>query len=80
MEFALPEANFAVEFAFPKANFAKIGLYDLNGRLVKELGVGQYQAGSHQVVLDAKGLSSGVYIVRVEASGKVAQAKVVLVK
>jgi hypothetical protein len=44
-------------------------MYDVLGRRVATLASGRYEAGRHAVRVEARGLASGVYFVRMEASG-----------
>ncbi|MFN2373925.1 MAG: T9SS type A sorting domain-containing protein, partial [Cyclonatronaceae bacterium] len=46
-----------------------IRVYDILGRLVSTLYNGPQSAGKHQVRFDAAGLTSGKYLVRMEAPG-----------
>lgn len=55
-------------------------LYDLAGRAVQTIVDGQYSAGSHLLSIDANGISSGVYLIRVVASGQHQTRKVVLLR
>ena len=52
--------------------WVKVGLYDLNGRLVQTLAEGWMEAGQHSLLLDGDGFSSGVYIIRGEAGREAA--------
>ena len=56
----------------------RIGLYDVAGRRVRKLADGLAQAGPSSRMLDARGLTSGVYFVRLETLGQVRTARVVL--
>ncbi|MFH0765849.1 MAG: T9SS type A sorting domain-containing protein, partial [Calditrichota bacterium] len=62
------------------ASRVELGLYDLEGRLVRDLASGIQTAGIHTQVLDGAGLSSGVYVLQLRASGEVSRLKVTLVK
>jgi len=53
---------------------------DGTGREVGVVADGYYGAGMHRLAWDAGGLPSGVYLVRLEASGRTATAKALLVK
>lgn len=50
-----------------EAGTVQAELFDVSGRVVRELVSGSYRAGSHEVSFDASGLASGVYFVRVTA-------------
>ncbi len=55
-----------IEFSIPQKGFASLKLYDLLGREVAILLNQVTEPGSHEVVLDGRGLSSGVYFYQLE--------------
>ncbi|NQU05382.1 MAG: T9SS type A sorting domain-containing protein, partial [Calditrichaeota bacterium] len=57
-----------------------IGLYDITGRLVRQLSSGKIVAGSHRLQVNAEDLATGQYIVRLEAGGVKLERKIVLIK
>jgi len=69
-----------VSYGLPEAGLATISLYDLEGRLVKELVRAHKPVGSHSIVIDGSTLSSGVYIVQLRSGGDVSRWKVAMVK
>ena len=60
----------SVPFALDATAHVSLGLYDVAGRRVRLLLDGVQQAGAHRVPLDASGLPSGVYYVRLEVNGE----------
>ncbi|MBK7868288.1 MAG: T9SS type A sorting domain-containing protein [Ignavibacteriales bacterium] len=62
-----------MKFSIPEAGFVKGVVYDILGREVTTLLNGEMNSGYHEVKFDAVGLSSGVYIFRLE-SGKYSSA------
>ena len=58
-----------VRFALPQAGNVQLGLYNLLGQEVNRMLSGQMAAGEHDILLDGKGLASGVYLLRL-ASGE----------
>ena len=54
----------AVGFQLSVSGEVNLAVYDITGREVAVLAEGWYPAGSHQVVWDAEGMSSGIYFVR----------------
>ncbi|NQU05829.1 MAG: T9SS type A sorting domain-containing protein [Calditrichaeota bacterium] len=58
----------------------RIGLYDITGRLVRQLSSGKIIAGSHHLPIQAEDLSAGQYIVRLEAGDVKLEQRIVLVK
>ena len=76
--------NTSVELSYqlPVASRVRLGVYDLNGRLVwtvQDDGF-PHPSGSYWVQVDASRLPSGIYLARMEAGGRVAVRKVVCVK
>lgn len=69
-----------VTFTLPEACEISLGIYDISGRLVKEVACGYYQSGEHQLTLDNSQLSSGVYVLRLSNSEQVAFSKMVFAK
>jgi len=71
----------ALEFSLPEAAEIKLAVYDVLGREVQELGIGNWDLGKHTVVWDASGVGSGVYFVRLVVDGRWSMVrKVVLMK
>ncbi|MCF7809384.1 T9SS type A sorting domain-containing protein [bacterium] len=58
----------------------KIALYDVTGRLVRQLANKKVVAGSHQLTLHAETLAAGQYIVRLDAGDTKLERKIVLLK
>lgn len=69
-----------LKFTTATAGVVSISLYDVNGRMVTTLSDGFRNAGHHQVLMDARRLSSGVYIVRLEAGDVQLETKMQLIK
>ncbi|MBT3231444.1 MAG: T9SS type A sorting domain-containing protein [Calditrichaeota bacterium] len=58
----------------------KILLFDLDGRLIANLLSNHSEAGSHSLSIDGSVLTSGIYLVQIEAGSKVSQRKLILLK
>jgi hypothetical protein len=59
----------------------RVSLYDVRGRQVRVLHEGRVSGGgSQRVEIEAAGLSSGTYVVRVKGEGFAATRKVVVVR
>lgn len=70
-----------IEFRVANASHIRVDVYDILGRKVATLTDQPYEIGSHQIQWDASSVSSGQYIYRMEADGKIIGAKsMVLVK
>jgi len=70
-----------VDIALPDAADLTVAVYNVNGQQVATLHQGIANAGSHSLVFDASGLSSGLYFVRATVPGYLDQVqKVMLVR
>jgi len=69
-----------VAFALAEAGVARLALYDLAGREVREIASGRWNAGRHEVGLAAGDLASGTYILRLETPASSRAAKVLLLR
>ncbi|MCK4827824.1 T9SS type A sorting domain-containing protein [bacterium] len=67
-------------YSLPEASIIKLRLFDLTGREVMTLVNDLKQPGVHSTTLTADDLASGLYFVRLEASGEVMTRKVMLMK
>ncbi|MBC8204637.1 T9SS type A sorting domain-containing protein [bacterium] len=70
----------SIEFTIPEAGNIKLAVYNIEGRLVKTLTEGDYQAGYYTVTWNAKEASSGVYFYRLDAPGFSQVKKCILMK
>lgn len=59
-----------LRFQTPEAGAVRVAVYDLLGREVVRLADDVLPAGNHSLVVDAQGLTSGLYLVRVNANGQ----------
>lgn len=69
-----------IEFTLPVGSKVRLALYDILGREIKVLASGNYNAGKHQVKLNASNLASGVYFYKLEANDFISVKKLVLMK
>jgi hypothetical protein len=69
-----------IRYQLAGAGSVKLTVYDVLGREVATLVDGTQQQGAHEARFDAGGLSSGVYLYRLQTSGFVQQRKMVLQK
>ena len=67
-------------FAVPKDARVTVKLYNVTGREVRTLADDEFEPGRHTAVLDATGLSSGVYFCRMVSGRFVETRKLVLLK
>lgn len=69
-----------VTASLERDGFTKIALFDLAGRNVGEVFSGNLIAGQHRFSVNAELLSTGVYILRMESTGRSSQMKLALIK
>ncbi|CUS77662.1 T9SS type A sorting domain-containing protein [Candidatus Kryptobacter tengchongensis] len=69
-----------IKFELPVASSVRLELYNSAGQKVKDLFVGELPAGYHEVRVDGRDLSSGVYFYVLRANDFVGIKKMVLVK
>lgn len=69
-----------IRILLPRAGVASLKVYDVLGREVAALLDGQLAAGKHEVVWNATGFSSGVYVVRLRSNGYVLSRRMMLVR
>ena len=74
-----------ISFSVSEASKVRIGVYDVNGKLVKSLVNSRMERGRYSTIWDAtnmygKSMASGLYICRMEAGRFVTQKKLILLK
>lgn len=69
-----------VQWEQSKTGPVRLRVFDALGREVATLADGRFHAGTHSLAFDGAGLSSGVYLLRLEAGGMVAVQKMALLK
>lgn len=69
-----------IAFTVPEATDVTVVVYDILGREVGRLVDARHAVGTHRVRLDAGGLSSGTYIVRMKAGDFVQSKKITVVE
>jgi flagellar hook assembly protein FlgD len=75
----------AIAFDVPATGRVELAVYDVRGRLVRQLVDAVLQAGGHRVDWDGKDrfgreAGAGVYFARVESGGALSTAKMVLAR
>ncbi len=72
-------ATAVIPFTLDRAGEVELTIFDITGRSVRVQQAaplqGWYSAGMHEIVWDAGGCASGVYLVRLTADGKVSTAE-----
>lgn len=70
-----------IRYSLPATQEVTISVYDLLGRRVAILVNGELQSsGSHEIVFEANGLSSGIYLYRLQSDGEIRTERMVLMK
>jgi hypothetical protein len=69
-----------ISFTLPAISNVSVRLFNLKGREIQNYHLGRKEPGKHFFRLDGRNLSSGNYIVQVEAAGSVLNQKITLLK
>ncbi|MCB9357634.1 MAG: T9SS type A sorting domain-containing protein [Calditrichaeota bacterium] len=69
-----------ISFTLPEAANITLSVFNLLGQQVAVLASGSYNAGAHSLVFDASSLTSGLYLVRLEAPGQSVVHRILLAK
>ncbi len=69
-----------ISFAIPKVGNATLKIYDLLGKEVVTLVEGEMSPGNHEVIFDASGLPSGIYVYRLTSGGFTDIKRMILLK
>jgi len=69
-----------IKYSIPEDGFVKLAVYNMLGEEVTTLINSQQKAGRYEVNFNATGLSSGVYVYRIEAANYTASKKLMLMK
>ncbi len=69
-----------LSFTLAKPSAIELAFYDITGRLVDEIDLGQMEAGYHTATFDGSRLSSGIYLARLKVGNRTVTRKMVLMK
>ena len=69
-----------ISFSIPENQFVSLKLYNLIGQEIKTLINGNLEKGNHTVQLNAEGLSSGIYLYKLESNNNSLVRKMTLLK
>ncbi|MFH0734997.1 MAG: T9SS type A sorting domain-containing protein [bacterium] len=69
-----------IKFNLANSGFVKVAVYNVLGQEIKNLISGNYDSGLHNIVFDASGLKSGIYIYKIEGSNFSESKKMILLK
>jgi hypothetical protein len=73
-------AETRIPYRIGRACEVELSLHDRSVGFVTELENGRREAGNHEIRLDGRGLSSGMYLVRMRSGSSVTTEKIVLLK
>ncbi len=69
-----------IKYSLESKQYVKLTVYDLLGKEITVLADGEFSSGEHSAIFNAKNLSSGVYLYRIQAGNFVATKRMMLVK
>lgn len=69
-----------LNYAVKNSGKVNISLYDVSGKLVKNILDSHKEAGIYEAKLNTKNLSAGIYFIRVESNGKINTLQISIVK
>lgn len=69
-----------ISFSIPENQFVTLKLYNIIGQEIKTLINGSLEKGNHTVRLNAEGLSSGIYLYKLESNNNMLVRKMTLLK
>jgi len=69
-----------VKLELDKPYIIRVHAYDMAGRMVKEVHNGPMRAGEHEVKLDAEGLASGTYLLKVTGGSEAVTGRFTVMK
>ncbi|TKJ40665.1 hypothetical protein CEE37_06795 [candidate division LCP-89 bacterium B3_LCP] len=69
-----------LSYKLQDASIVNLSIYDISGKRVADLVNSWRDAGNHEVILDATGLVSGIYFVKLQAGSDHSISKIVLIK
>ena len=73
-------ASTKIRYGLPEKGHVRIEIFNLSGRHIETLIDEERSAGSYEVLWDAKGLSSGIYLARMETGAFIRLRKLILQK
>jgi hypothetical protein len=69
-----------IKFALPVKTNLSLSVYNTLGEKVAEIFNGEIEAGYHEMMFNASGLSSGIYFYKIESENYSATKKLMLLK
>jgi hypothetical protein len=72
--------QFTVPFTLSAAQDIDMKLYDMSGKVVRNVAGGRYSAGNYKLQVNCSDLASGMYILRANIGGRISTQKMMLLK
>lgn len=73
-------ARTTLKFGLPIAGDVDVSVWDMHGRKVAGLAAGYHQAGQYELTWTADGMTSGIYLVKMQSGSFVGMQKAILVR
>jgi hypothetical protein len=67
-----------IEFTLTDASKVSMSMYNLSGRLVKSIDLGELTTGNHEINLSVRDYPSGTYILRINTGNKSSSGKIII--
>jgi hypothetical protein len=72
--------NVSVTYGIKREGTVNISLYDLAGRVVDQVYVGHKEAGEHRLMMDTRGLSSGIYFLHMDLPDRAHTERLIVIR
>jgi hypothetical protein len=69
--------NIRVDYSLQTSGWLKADLYDVNGRLIRNLANSNQAAGNHSISEDLSDLSNGQYVLHMSLNGRVISTEII---
>ena len=69
-----------IDYQIPEDSYVILEVYDISGRLIRQLYNSNTQAGYHSITWNATMYSSGIYFVKMSAGDYISTQKLMLIK
>jgi hypothetical protein len=59
-----------IRYSIPEDALVNLKVYDITGKMIKELENSNEEAGEHELIFNASDIASGVYLYKIDAKGR----------
>jgi len=73
-------ARTTLKFGLPTPGDVEVSVWDMHGRKVAELAGGYHQAGQYELTWTAEGMTSGIYLIKMQSGSFIGMQKAILVR